>query len=435
MIDRVTISITSGNGGRGVVSGRREKYVPRGGPDGGHGGDGGAIRLVADPNLSTLAEYRYRRQFKAENGGHGSGGLRHGGNGSDEILRVPAGTEVWVEDGKDGYLLADLTSEGERLVVARGGRGGRGNSAFVSSTNRFPLLAEEGERGERITLRLELKLLADVGIVGVPNAGKSRLLAAASAARPKIAAYPFTTTEAALGVVERRNDSFVMVDIPGLIEGAHRGAGMGHDFLRHVERTRAIVHMVDGSAEDPEGDFQAVIDEVSLYGLGDLSDRRIVAVNKVDIPRARESAHALAGRLASEGAPVHLISAATGEGVDALLDDLLVMLRERQPISMREGSRDSDSPLPILTPRPRREEVSVRKRNTVYVVDAPAASRIASMINTRDWAAMMQLHQQLARLGVLRALGEAGVGPGDTVRLGELEWDWDGPMSDGTGGA
>ena len=341
-----------------------------------------------------------------------------------------------MEDGRDGYLLADLTADGQQLVVVRGGRGGRGNSAFVSSTNRFPRLAEEGEPGEDMTLRLELKLLADVGIVGAPNAGKSSLLAAASAARPKIAEYPFTTTEAVLGVVERRYDSFVMVDIPGLIEGAHLGAGMGHEFLRHVERTRLIVHVVDGSASDPEGDFRSVSDEVSLYGLGDLTDRRIMAVNKIDVPNARETARVIAGRLASECVSVHLISAATGEGVDALLDDVLVLLRERRPaLAMRAGLKDGDSPLPVLTPKPRREEVSVRKHDAVYIVDAPAASRIASMIDSRDWAAMVQFHQQLGRLGVLRALEEAGIAPGDTIRIGELEWDWGGPVADDRHGA
>ncbi|MCI0438760.1 MAG: GTPase ObgE, partial [Chloroflexi bacterium] len=239
MIDQVFIHISSGKGGNGAISGRREKFVARGGPDGGDGGNGGSVYMLADQNVNTLQAFRYRRSFAAGNGGNGAGANRHGRNGDDIVISVPAGTQVWITD-EPPRLLADLSEHGQRVLLASGGSGGRGNARFKSSTNQFPKLAEAGEDGEELDLRLELKLLADVGIIGVPNAGKSSLLSVVSAARPKVADYPFTTLEPVLGVVERHDKSFVMVDIPGLIEGAHKGVGLGHEFLRHVERTRVL---------------------------------------------------------------------------------------------------------------------------------------------------------------------------------------------------
>ena len=439
MIDRANIRVIAGSGGDGAISGRREKYVPAGGPDGGDGGDGGSVSLVADSGVGTLLKFRYRREFAASPGSKGSRAGKHGRNGEDVEITVPVGTQVWNDRG-GGLLVADLTAHGQSVVVARGGRGGRGNARFATSTLRFPLLAEEGERGERTELRLELKLLADVGIVGAPNAGKSSLLAAVTAARPKVASYPFTTLEPVLGVVADRGEEFVMVDIPGLIEGAHAGVGLGHDFLRHIERTRVLVHMVDGSDDDPALVMDRVAGELGKFAGSLLERPRIVAVNKIDIPGARERVGSIRRRLSAEGIRVHGVSAATREGVDALMGDVLRTLQEErerragspcevtvrgepvEPLTGTEGP--SQEKIPVLRPRPRRERVRVRRRNGAYVVDAPAAARVAGMVDVGDWNAMTQFHAYLRRVGVVRALEDAGAGPGDTVIVGRLEMEW-----------
>ena len=424
MIDQTKVIIHSGNGGNGAVSGRREKFVPRGGPDGGDGGDGGSVLVLSDSNVNTLLGFRYKRRFAAEDGGNGMGGLRHGKGGADIEVRVPVGTQVWT-DGDPARLLADLVVPGQRECLVRGGRGGRGNARFASSTNRFPLLAEEGERGEELTLRLELKLLADVGIIGAPNAGKSSLLAALSAARPKIAEYPFTTLEPLLGVVERRDNSFVMADIPGLIEGAHKGVGLGHDFLRHVERTRVVVHILDGLADDPVADYRRINEELRLFSEDMVRKPQIVALNKMDIAEARGRADVVQGRLSGEDVALYLISAATREGVEGLLDGVLQLLEAARAEPSPPLAGPSDEQLPVLRPRPRREEVRVYRENGTYVVDMRAATRISSMIDENDWNASMQFYRHLKRIGVVRALEDAGIAPGDTVRIGKVEWEWE----------
>ena len=419
MIDKAFIDINSGNGGDGVVSGRREKYVPRGGPDGGDGGDGGSVYLRADPNLNTLAGFRYKRKFAAGHGGHGAGARKHGKRGDDVVVAVPVGTQVWVEGG-EARMVADVDSDGQRVLVASGGRGGRGNTHFVTSRNRFPRLAEAGERGETLRLRLELKLLADVGIVGAPNAGKSSLLAAATRARPRVADYPFTTLEPSLGVVERRRESFVLVDIPGIIDGAHMGAGLGHEFLRHVERTRVLVHLLDGSLEDAVSEWRLVNDEIRQYDERLADKPQILAVNKVDLPEARERLPALVDEFGSLGVEVSSVSAATGEGVDELMDAALRALAEARP-----PAPDDTDELPVLRPQPRRPSVRVSRDDEEFVVDAPAAVRIAQVLNEDDWHARAQFYAYLTRIGAIRALEAAGVAPGDTVRIGKLEWEWE----------
>ena len=321
-------------------------------------------------------------------------------------------------------MVADLAGPGRWMVVAIGGRGGRGNRRFTSSTNRFPLLAEEGERGEEVTLRLELKLLADVGIIGAPNAGKSSLLAAVTAAIPKIAGYPFTTLEPALGVVDRYDDSFLIVDIPGIIEGAHTGAGLGHDFLRHVERTSVLIHVVDGSAEDPIRDYNQVNQELHLFSRDLLDKPQMIVFNKVDIPEARERMDKLASRLPQENGPVHLISAATTEGLEPLLDSVLQVLTTARKADEAK-SVNSREELPVLRPKPLREPVEVRRDNGEYVVRAPAAARIAAMVDETNWEARTQFYRHLKRMGIIKALEESGVASGDTVRIGKLEWEWD----------
>ena len=447
MIDNVFIYITSGNGGDGAVSGRREKFVPRGGPDGGDGGRGGSVIVECDPNINMLLAFRYKRRFAADNGGNGAGALKHGRDGDDVRISVPVGTQIWNADAEPPHLLADLASEWQRVTLARGGRGGRGNAYFASPTNQFPLLAEQGEPGESLRLRLELKLLADIGIIGLPNAGKSSLLSVVSAARPKVAAYPFTTLEPALGVVEHRLQTFVMVDIPGLIEGAHEGVGLGHDFLRHIERTRALVHMVDGSTEDPLDDYRKINAELTQFNADLAAKPQIVAVNKTDITEVRQRQPELKAAFAAEGIDALFVSAVTHSNIEALLDKAIIALsqadaaapsRNAPNVSNKDApnaatfdistasaiSAVSDDALPVLRPRPRRERPVVRKRNGAFIVQAQRAVRIAALLDESDWNARVQFLGYLQRAGIVRALEEAGAAPGDTVRFGDVEWEW-----------
>ena len=425
MIDRTSIHVIGGKGGDGAISGRREKYVPRGGPDGGNGGTGGSVYLRAEPDVTTLINLRNGARFAAGDGGNGAGSLKHGKNGSDVMLAVPVGTQVSVVEGEAGRE-ADLADAGQVVCVAEGGRGGRGNASFASSVNRFPVLAEEGEQGSGATLRLELKLLADVGIVGMPNAGKSSLLAAVSGARPRIAGYPFTTLEPVLGVVEWKNREFVAVDIPGLIEGAHRGVGLGHDFLQHVERTRVLVHVVDGASDDPVGDYRQVREELRLFDRS-LEDKRwLVALNKTDIPEARSRAEEVVGVLGMEGVEGHPVSASSRDGLDLLLDGVLRLLAEAGSVGSTppQGNGDEE-PAPVLRPRPVHQVPRVIKDGACLVVESAPAARVAAMVDRRNWNAMIQLRRYLKRVGVVKALEDAGVGPGDPVRIGKLEWEWE----------
>jgi GTP-binding protein len=324
-VDEVHIKVKAGDGGDGAVAWRREKFIPRGGPAGGDGGDGGDVVLVVDPQLATLLDYRYVREHRARSGGHGMGSDMNGQNGPPLELRVPPGTVV--KDAATGEVLADLGAAGARFVAAKAGKGGLGNMNFATSTNQAPKFAEKGTKGEERDLVLELKLLADVGIVGFPNAGKSTLISRISRARPKIADYPFTTLVPNLGVVGWRERSFVVADIPGLIEGAHEGAGLGDRFLRHVERCRVLVHLVDGAPPDegrtPRGDVDAIDRELALYSPELARKPQIVVVNKVDVPEARAAARKLGAALKRRKKgprEVLAISAVTGEGLDELLD-------------------------------------------------------------------------------------------------------------------
>jgi GTP-binding protein len=328
-IDEATITVRSGDGGRGCVSFRREKFVPRGGPDGGAGGNGGSVLLVVSPHLSTLLDFRYRNLHKAKRGQHGKGKNMHGKSGPDLTIAVPPGTIV--SDADTGETLADLTRAGETLLAAAGGRGGRGNWSFTSSTNQAPDTAEPGEPGRERRLRLVLKLIANIGLIGLPNAGKSTLLSRISRAKPKIADYPFTTLSPVLGVVSHRDEEFVVADLPGLIEGAHHGAGLGHRFLKHVERTEGLVHVVD-AGQEPDRIVEAyriLRDEMERF-LPGLSERPTLLVfNKMDLTGARENAERALAEIGHPPGDAYRISAATGEGIGALLDGLLV-LRRRQ---------------------------------------------------------------------------------------------------------
>jgi GTP-binding protein len=344
-VDEVRIRVKAGDGGDGAVAWRREKFIPRGGPAGGDGGNGGDVVLVVDPQLSTLLDYRYVSEHRARNGEKGGGRDMNGKDGSDLVLRVPPGTVV--KDAGTGELLVDLAGEEERFVVAKGGRGGLGNMNYATSTNQAPRYAQDGTPGEDKNLLLELKLLADVGIIGYPNAGKSTLISRISRARPKIAEYPFTTLVPNLGVVPWRGErSFVVADIPGLIEGAHAGAGLGHQFLRHVERCRVLIHLVEGANPEPgrapKKDLAAIDRELALHSPELAKKPQVVAVTKVDVPEARKAGETLR-RLFSRRKrplPVHLISAVTGEGVQELLDAVArVLYAEASPRRAGRGRR------------------------------------------------------------------------------------------------
>ena len=329
-IDTAQIVVQAGDGGRGCVSFRREKHVPRGGPNGGDGGNGGSIYIEAGRSFRTLVDQQYQQLYRAERGEHGRGKDQHGATGRDVTIKVPLGTVI--TDVDSGDVLGDLTDEGQRLLVARGGRGGQGNARFATATHQAPRFAQPGTAGEIRKLRLELKLIADVGLVGLPNAGKSSLLAAFSSARPKIAAYPFTTLSPNLGVVDvEPHGGFVVADIPGLIEGAARGAGLGIRFLRHIERTRLLVHVVDvgDGAQDPAAAAETVEGELRAYNPALLSLPRIVAANKIDLPHGEGLAR-LTARCRAAGISLLAVSALTGEGIPGLLEALAVRLRASQ---------------------------------------------------------------------------------------------------------
>ena len=419
MIDIAKISVKSGSGGNGCLSFRREKFVPKGGPDGGDGGKGGHVFIVGDPSLNTLLHLHYHSTWRARRGFHGRSKNKRGANGEDVTIRVPMGTVVCrLTDGGDKAFVADI-NDVEQTLVAKGGMGGAGNARFVSAVQQEPVLAEKGEEGEGVTLLLELKLLADVGLIGLPNAGKSTLLSMCSAARPRIAPYPFTTTDPVLGVVANRDKSFVMMEVPGLIEGAHKGAGLGHEFLRHVERARLLLHLLDVQSDDPVGDWRRINQELISFNLSLGEKPQFIVVNKVDIPEVQERVAALRGDLESLGLPLFFISAATGEGVGTLLGKTLETLDSLPQADMEVGRRA----IPSIAPRVK-ETFRVSHENGVYVVHAPRVERLVPRANLRDRRVMLQIWQELERLGVAKALEEKGVQVGDTVRLGEMDLEW-----------
>jgi GTP-binding protein len=420
MIDRVEIIAKGGDGGSGCSSFRREKFEPRGGPDGGDGGRGGSVVLVGDRSVRTLREMGRRTVYRAERGQHGMGAGKHGRNGKDLTIRVPLGTEVRVV-GVDGSLVkeGDLVSDGEKLAVARGGIGGWGNPRFATSVLRAPRIAQRGQVAEEKRLVLDLKLLADVGIVGLPNAGKSTLLGAMSAARPKVAAYPFTTLEAALGVVEYGYESFVVADIPGLIEGAHEGVGLGLDFLRHVERTRVILHLLDGSREDPLADMDSINRELREYGSGMETKRQVVVVNKVDLTEVTERAVEIGRRFEEKGLEVRFVSGASREGVSELILALAGAL-EGESVA---GEVEEASPVVL---RPLATGVTVEREGDKYRVEGERVVVFAEMMPTESEEGRAELWRRLGRWGVARALRRAGAKAGAHVRLGSVELEWPG---------
>ncbi len=418
--DDVKINVQAGDGGSGSLHFRREKYVPRGGPDGGDGGRGGSIYVEADPRLNTLYRYTHNRHFKAESGGAGADKRKHGKAGTDLILAVPLGTVVL--DEATGETIADLDEPGERVMVARGGKGGLGNTHFVTATRQAPRVAEKGEPGETRWLLLELKLIADAGIVGLPNAGKSTLLSRVSAARPKIADYPFTTLSPNLGVVDLDGErTFVAADIPGLIEGAHTGAGLGHEFLRHVERTKVFLHMLDGAAgsvDDVLRVFDIINNELELYQEGLSGRPMVVGVNKIDLPDAAENLAGIRRGLERRGYRVHALSGVTGEGVRALLEDVWARLEEAR---VEEAARPRELSVVKMAPV---EEVSVERIRSGFRVHSRRAERAVSMTDPSLPEGMDRLQELLRRFGVTTALERAGVEPGDQVWIGNAALTW-----------
>ena len=421
MWDRVKIEVRAGDGGGGVVSFRREKFVPFGGPDGGDGGNGGSVFLVADASMSTLRWFSTRRHFRAQRGENGAGKRMHGRSGDDLLITVPTGTVVSVLDSAgEKVLAADLADEGQRVMVAKGGRGGLGNAHFATSTYQAPRIAQRGENGEEATLILDLKLIADVGIIGYPNVGKSTLLASASAARPKIADYPFTTKEPILGVVDVGDRSFVLAEIPGVIDGAHRGLGLGHEFLRHAERTRVLIHLLDGTSQSPVSDMAKVNQELSLYNPVLGAKPQLVAVNKIDLPQVKARIPDLERELSSRDVSLFFISAATTQGVSQLMAKVAQMLD-----SIAAESRAEEAPVAVFRPQPREETVSVSKEGDTFVVSAPKVESLAARMDLKSAEARSYLRRQCKRMGVSAALKKAGAKPGDKVRLGEIELEWE----------
>ncbi|MGD0621337.1 MAG: GTPase ObgE [Thermacetogeniaceae bacterium] len=426
--DYVKIFVKAGDGGNGSASFRREKFIPNGGPDGGDGGRGGNVVLMVDPNLSTLVDYHYQKHYRAERGEHGRGKNQHGKNGEDLLLRVPPGTVVREEDGG---TLADLTRPGQQVVAARGGRGGRGNTHFTTPKEQAPHFAEQGDPREERTLELELKLLADAGLVGFPNAGKSSLLRRISAARPKVASYPFTTLEPNLGMVRIGEDrSFVVADLPGLVEGAHTGTGLGHRFLRHTERTRVLVHVVDTAGtegRDPREDVRVINQELRVYNPELAGRPQVIAANKIDLPQARENLPLL--RQGFPDVQVYPISAATGEGVDQLLLGISRLLDEHRPgcpLGAQQAQEDQDV-LVIRAepePTPSGRGFTVVKTDGAWQVSGKGVERLVARFDPTNPAALRYLQHTLKRIGLDKVLQSKGIRQGDIVKIREFEFEW-----------
>lgn len=417
-LDQTKIFIKSGNGGSGAVRFRREKYVPRGGPDGGDGGRGGHIIMEATHDLNTLSNFRYQQHFRAENGDPGSGINSSGKAGEDLLIKVPVGTLI--KNADNGRIIADLTEPGVQAIILKGGRGGRGNSHFATSTRQTPQFAEKGEPGVELALELELKLLADVGLIGFPNVGKSSLLAKISAARPKVADYPFTTLEPNLGVVDHKSESFVAVDIPGLIEGAHQGVGLGHQFLRHIERTRLLIHIVDLSelsGRDPYQGYLKINEELELYNPELANKEQIIAVNKMDLPDSRVTWETFKSQIAPKTA--FPISAATSEGIDSLLNMVIQKLA-----SIPKYISESTSVIPDQEVTEGQAETEIIKEGQTFLVKNTNLEKRILRYDLENEYSLQSFHKLLKRWRVIQGLIDAGVKEGDLVRIGDFEFSF-----------
>ncbi len=426
-VDEVSIEVQAGNGGNGMATFRREKFVPRGGPNGGDGGHGGDVVLVVDPNLSTLLDFRFKHKYKAQRGGDGASKDMFGRKAEPLVLKVPPGTVVTDQD--TGAPIADLNQPGEEFIVAHGGVGGRGNAHFATPVHQAPQFAEQGEPGEFKRLTLELKLLADVGLLGFPNVGKSTLISALSAARPKIANYPFTTLVPNLGVVGvGQEGSFVMADIPGIIEGASHGAGLGHQFLRHVERCRLLVHILDVSGmsgREPLEDFDILNRELALHSEKLAALPQIVALNKVDVAVDPEATDALEAALAERGIDVYRISAVTRQGLEALLYQIWTRLVALRNAAATEAASDRKVVITADTREDdRRWEVRAVDEHT-YEVVGKGIERLVAMTDLENEQALRRLQRSFDKIGVNNRLKAMGAQDGDTVRIRDIEFDYE----------
>lgn len=418
-IDRARIYVEAGNGGDGMSSFRREKFVEKGGPNGGNGGRGGDVILVADKNLNTLIDFRYKRKYVAKRGGQGGTKNCTGMRADNVYVKVPMGTLV--RDDLTGAVMADLTEDGQEYIAAKGGRGGKGNACYVTSTNRAPTFAEKGEPGENRWLKLELKLLADVGLVGYPSVGKSSIIAQVSAARPEIAAYHFTTLSPVLGVVRIDEErSFVLADIPGLIEGAHEGVGLGHDFLRHVERTKVLLHIVDVAGvdgRDPIEDFDKINNELAQYSERLARRKQLVVANKMDLPEAQENFGRLKEYVEAKGYEITKASAATGEGLRELMFQAYELLEAYVP----EEDEQELSRFDEIDPDS--YEIVVGN-DTDYEVRGKNIERLVAMTNFDNDEALYRFQLIWKRLGIDEALKEKGVQEGETVRIRDMVFEY-----------
>jgi GTP-binding protein len=418
--DRARIQVKAGDGGNGMSSFRREKFVPKGGPSGGDGGRGGDIVFIVDTNLNTLVDFRYKRKFTAVNGGNGQSSNMHGKGAEDLLVKVPPGTII--KDEETGEVIADLIREGQRFVAAKGGRGGRGNARFVSSVHRAPTFAENGEPGEMRKLQLELKLIADVGLIGYPSVGKSSIISQVSSAKPEIAAYHFTTITPVLGVVRiDEGSSFVLADIPGLIEGAHAGVGLGHDFLRHVERTKILIHVLDMAGlegRDPVDDFEKINSELKLYNERLSNRKQIVAANKMDLPEARENYGRVAEYMKKLGLEIYPVSAVTGEGLRSLI------VRAAQLLDEYVEEPENEENTKVYEARPTESFTITRDDDGAFVVNGKDIEKLVAMTNFDNDEGLHRFQLIWRRLGIESALRERGIKEGDTVRIRDMEFEF-----------
>ena len=420
-IDYAKIIVKAGDGGNGAISFRREKYVAAGGPDGGDGGKGGNIYFEVSPNMNTLVDFRYKKKFKAENGKNGEGGHRYGKSGEDLVVKVPIGTIV--KDSETGRVMADLSEPNQKQLILSGGRGGKGNSHFATSTRQAPRFAQGGEKGEEKELILELKMLADVGLIGFPNVGKSTFLSVVTDATPKIADYHFTTLEPNLGVVKSDyGDSFVIADIPGIIEGASEGTGLGLKFLRHIERTRLLLHVIDVSGiegRNPVEDFKTINEELKKYSEKLSKRKQIIVANKIDIMQDESLLNDLEKMAKEKDIEIFKISGATGEGVKELLKRVTEVLK----VLPKEDLVDVEDIKKVYTLKDE-DEFTITKDKDMYIVDGPAVQRIMRKVNLEDNESMYYFQKCLRELGVNEKLKEAGVKEGDTVKVVDWELEW-----------
>jgi GTP-binding protein len=420
-IDTAKIHIKAGDGGNGVVSFHRERHVPDGGPDGGDGGNGGNVIFIVNSNMMTLMDYRYKARLHAQNGQNGRGANMTGKTGEDLCLEVPPGTLI--KDAETGEVLVDLTVHNQKAVLANGGRGGKGNARFSTSTRRAPKFAQMGEKGEERSLILELKSIADVGLVGFPNVGKSTMLSVLTSAHPKIADYPFTTLSPNLGVVKWHERSFVLADIPGLIEGAHEGAGLGHDFLRHIERTRMLVHVVDASGiegRDPVQDYHKINFELNSFSKKLSKLPQVVAANKSDLPGSYDNFERLKAELEPEGVAVVVVSAATNNGFDELLNKIFAIL-DQMPVA----EETSDTPMELnVSIKYSLNTFEVKREGHMYIVSGPAVDKLMRSVNLDDRESLGFFQKMCKQRGIIDELKRKGIVQGDTVRIGGVEFEY-----------